>query len=120
MSWCAPWSASRWGDHQSRQGREARITVSEGAAEVDMVMDVGGLLSGDLPGVYQDIARVVAASRPAPVKVILETCLLDDEQKAVGCLIALRAGAAYDENVHRLRRRWSDDERCRPHAGGGG
>ena len=77
------------------KAEEARITVSEGAAEVDMVMDVGGLLSGDLPGVYQDIAGVVAASRPAPVKVILETCLLDDEQKAVGCLIALRAGAAY-------------------------
>lgn len=74
---------------------EARIAVSEGATEIDMVMDVGGLLSGDLPGVYQDIAGVVAGSRPAPVKVILETCLLDDEQKAIGCLIALRAGAAY-------------------------
>lgn len=77
------------------KAEEARITVSEGATEVDMVMDVGGLLSGDLTGAYQDISGVVAAARPVPVKVILETCLLDDEQKVIGCLIALRAGAAY-------------------------
>lgn len=77
------------------KAEEARITVAEGATEVDMVIDVGGLLSGDLTGVYQDIAGVVEASRPVPVKVILETCLLDDLQKTIGCLIALRAGAAY-------------------------
>lgn len=77
------------------KAEEARITVAEGADEVDMVLDVGGLLSGDLAAVYDDILGVVGAARPAPVKVILETCLLDDEQKAVACLIALRAGAAY-------------------------
>jgi len=77
------------------KAEEARITVAEGATEVDMVIDIGGLLSGDLAGVYQDMAGVVEAARPVPVKVILETCLLDDEQKAIGCLIALRTGAAY-------------------------
>lgn len=76
------------------KAEEARITVAEGAQEVDMVIDVGGLLSGDLAGVYEDIRGVVAAAG-VPVKVILETCLLTDEQKAIACLLALRAGAAY-------------------------
>ncbi|MBM3690133.1 MAG: deoxyribose-phosphate aldolase [Actinobacteria bacterium] len=76
------------------KAEEARITVAEGAQEVDMVIDVGALLSGDLAGVYEDIRGVVAAAG-VPVKVILETCLLGDEQKAIGCLLAMRAGAAY-------------------------
>lgn len=77
------------------KAEEARITVSEGADEVDMVLDIGGLLSGDLAAVYDDMLGVVGAARPVPVKVILETSLLNDEQKAVACLIALRSGAAY-------------------------
>lgn len=77
------------------KAEEARITVAEGADEVDMVLDIGGLLSGDLAAVYDDILGVVGAARPAPVKVILETSMLNDEQKAVACLIALRTGAAY-------------------------
>ena len=77
------------------KAEEARITVAEGADEVDMGIDIGGLRSGDLAAVYDDILGVVAAARPAPVKVILETSMLDDDQKAIACLIALRAGAAY-------------------------
>jgi deoxyribose-phosphate aldolase len=77
------------------KAEEARITVAEGADEVDMVLDIGGLRSGDLAAVYDDILGVVAAARPAPVKVILETSMLDDDQKAVACLIAARTGAAY-------------------------
>ena len=77
------------------KAEEARIAVAEGADEVDMVLDIGGLLSGDLAAVYDDMLGVVAAARPAPVKVILETGMLNDEQKAVACLIALRSGAAY-------------------------
>jgi deoxyribose-phosphate aldolase len=77
------------------KAEEARITVDEGADEVDMVLDIGGLLSGDLAAVYDDILGVVAAARPAPVKVILETSMLDDDQKAIACLIAARTGAAY-------------------------
>ena len=77
------------------KAEEARITVAEGADEVDMVLDIGGLLSGDLAAVYDDILGVVGAARPKPVKVILETSMLDDEQKAIACLIAARTGAAY-------------------------
>jgi len=77
------------------KAEEARIAVAQGADEVDMVIDIGGLLSGDLVGVYEDIRGVVTAAHPAPVKVILETCLLDDERKAIGCVLAAQAGAAY-------------------------
>ena len=74
---------------------ETAIAVEEGADEIDMVMDIGAMLSGDLAGVYEDMAGVVAAAGDVPVKVILETCLLDDVQKAAACLIAVRAGLAY-------------------------
>ena len=77
------------------KAEEARITVAEGADEVDMVLDIGGLLSGDLAAVYDDILGVVGSARPVPVKVILETSMLNDEQKAIACLIAARTGAAY-------------------------
>lgn len=77
------------------KAEEARIAVSDGASEIDMVLDIGGLLSGDLATVFADMRAVAAAARPAPVKVILETALLTDEQKAIACLIALRAGVAY-------------------------
>ena len=77
------------------KAEEARITVAEGADEVDMVIDIGGLLSGDIAAVYDDILGVAGAARPAPVKAILETSMLDDEHKAIGCLLAARAGAAY-------------------------
>lgn len=74
---------------------EASVTIDEGAQEVDMVLDLGGLLSGDLVAVHEDMAGVAAAANGHPVKVILETCLLTDEQKAIACLIALRSGVAY-------------------------
>ncbi len=60
-----------------------------------MVIDLGGLLSGDYAAVYEDMVAVVDAARPIPVKVILETALLTDEQKAIACLLAVRAGLAY-------------------------
>ncbi len=74
---------------------ETAIAVEEGADEIDMVLDVGGMLSGDLAGVYEDILGVVDAAAGRPVKVILETCLLNDVQKAAACLLSDRAGAAY-------------------------
>lgn len=74
---------------------ETSIAVDEGADEVDMVIDLGGLKSGDLVAVYDDMRAVVVAAAGRPVKVIIETCLLDDVQKAVACELAVRAGAAY-------------------------
>ena len=77
------------------KAEETRIAVAEGANEVDMVLDIGGLLSGDLAAVYEDMVAVANAAGNVPVKVIFETCLLTDEQKVIACLLALRSGVAY-------------------------
>jgi deoxyribose-phosphate aldolase len=74
---------------------ETALAVAGGADEIDMVISVGDLKEGNLHGVHDDIRAVVIAAQGRPVKVIIETCLLDDVQKAVACEIAARAGAAY-------------------------
>jgi deoxyribose-phosphate aldolase len=73
---------------------EARLAVDHGAAELDMVLNIGRLRSGDVAYVESDIAAVVQA-RGAPVKVILETAYLDEKQKVLACQAAERAGAAF-------------------------
>ena len=75
---------------------EAAEALANGAGEIDMVVNVGALKSRELPQVERDIAAVVAAVEgKAKVKVILETCLLSDEEKLIGCLAARRAGADF-------------------------
>lgn len=76
------------------KAEEARAAVAAGAQEIDMVIDIGALRDGDLPAVEADIRGVVRAAG-VPVKVIIETCLLTDEEKALACVLAARAGAAY-------------------------
>ncbi|ELX8379795.1 deoxyribose-phosphate aldolase [Providencia vermicola] len=66
---------------------EAAEAVRHGANEVDMVINVGMLKSGDLEFVRQDIAAVLAACGDATLKVILETCLLTDEEIIQVCEI---------------------------------
>ncbi len=74
---------------------EAFMAIDAGADELDMVISVGDLKGGSLRAVLDDIRGVIVAARGRPVKVIIETCLLDDVEKAVACLLAVRAGAAY-------------------------
>jgi len=75
---------------------ETRDAVANGAEEVDMVINIGALKSGDLPLVARDIAAVVeAAGERALTKVIIETCLLTDEEKITACLLAKYAGADF-------------------------
>jgi deoxyribose-phosphate aldolase len=74
---------------------EARDAVRQGADEIDMVINIGALKSRDYETVFEDICRVVKASRPAIVKVILETGSLTPEEKIVGCAMARLAGAAF-------------------------
>ncbi|WP_373044915.1 deoxyribose-phosphate aldolase [Vulgatibacter sp.] len=74
---------------------ETADAVRRGAREIDMVVHVGALKSRDYATVHRDIAAVVAAARPWPVKVILETSLLDDEQKLLACALSKAAGAAF-------------------------
>ncbi|XXF76576.1 deoxyribose-phosphate aldolase [Myxococcaceae bacterium GXIMD 01537] len=79
----------------SAKAFEAREAIRAGAREIDMVINVGALKARDYALVNQDIAGVVEASRPYPVKVILETSLLDAEQKLIACVLSKAAGAAF-------------------------
>ena len=74
---------------------EAQTVLSLGAAEVDMVMNFGALKSRDLAAVREDIERVVKACKQAPVKVIIESGYLSDEEKVQACKLAQEAGAAF-------------------------
>ena len=76
---------------------EAEWACSEGAKEIDMVIHVGALKEKRYDYVIQDIATVVAVAmeHDAIVKVILETCLLTDEEIVKACELSLEAGAAF-------------------------
>ena len=74
---------------------EAKCAVADGAAEIDMVVNVGALKEGNDAFVEEDIRAVVEASKPAIVKVIIETCLLTDEEKVRACELSEKAGAAF-------------------------
>ena len=74
---------------------EAEEAVENGASELDMVMNIGALKSGNNSLVQADIAAVVGAARGRVVKVILETALLTREEKITACQLARDAGAHY-------------------------
>src|SRR5581483_1443988 len=76
---------------------EARRALREGAQEVDMVINIGALKSKDDKLVARDIRGVVEAciDAHAVCKVILETALLNDEEKVRGCQLAMKAGADF-------------------------
>ena len=76
---------------------EARRAIEEGAAEIDMVINIGALKSGDLELVKRDIASVVDVchAKGALCKVIIEAALLTDEEKVLACQLARAAGADY-------------------------
>ena len=74
---------------------EAKAAVAAGADEVDMVINIGAIKDQDMAFVEQDIKAVVEAAKPAIVKVIIETCLLTDEEKTAACEASVRAGAAF-------------------------
>lgn len=74
---------------------ETTECIKKGAQEVDMVINVGALKSGDLELVEQDIRGVVQAAGEVTVKVIIETALLTEEEKIVACQLAQTAGADF-------------------------
>jgi deoxyribose-phosphate aldolase len=81
--------------HAQAKASEAEVAFREGAREIDMVVNVGKLKSGDFDSVHDDIAGVVRAAKTAPVKIILETCYLTDDEKIKGCILAMQAGAQF-------------------------
>jgi deoxyribose-phosphate aldolase len=76
---------------------ETRRAIFDGASEIDMVINIGALKSGDLRTVERDIAAVVGPCREANVvsKVILEVALLNDDEKIAGCTLSKAAGADF-------------------------
>lgn len=75
---------------------EAKEAIENGAKEIDMVINIGALKSRDFARVKSDIEEVViAASGKAAVKVIIEACLLTDEEKTRACEIAKDTGADF-------------------------
>lgn len=74
---------------------ETQKAVADGAEEIDMVINVGLAHAGDWEALEADIAAVVKAAGSARVKVIIETCLLGEEEKVKACMAAKNAGAAF-------------------------
>jgi len=74
---------------------ETREAVRCGAKEIDTVINIGALRAKDYALVLSDIEAVVQAAKPHPVKVILETSQLKDDEKIVGCALSKAAGAAF-------------------------
>jgi len=74
---------------------EAEAAIDQGAQEVDMVMNIGRYKDGDFKYVVRDIRDVVAAAEGRIVKVILETCLLTNDEIVSACKLALEAEAHF-------------------------
>ncbi|WP_319559928.1 deoxyribose-phosphate aldolase [Marispirochaeta sp.] len=77
------------------KAEEAMLAVEQGAAEVDMVMNIGALKAGDYALVESDIRSVVRSAGRALVKVIIETFYLTDEEKIKATEIVANSGAAF-------------------------
>lgn len=109
---------------------EATKAVRDGAMEIDTVINIGRLKSGDYIYALKDIFSVVEAVRPVPVKVIIETALLSDEEKEIASILCVEAGAAFvktstgfssggakEEDIRLIRRVVGN--RCKIKASGG-
>ncbi|HEY3177246.1 MAG TPA: deoxyribose-phosphate aldolase [Casimicrobiaceae bacterium] len=82
-------------DRSDVKARSAAAAHADGAHEIDMVLYIGALKSGDTVAVGRDIEAVVCAVPSIPVKVILEATVLTDAEKKTGCQLARDAGAAF-------------------------
>jgi deoxyribose-phosphate aldolase len=82
-------------DSTSLKMAQAYELVAAGCDEIDMVMNIGKLRSGELTEVEQDVRRVIETVHPLPVKVIIEIMVLSAEETAQACEICLCTGAAF-------------------------
>lgn len=74
---------------------EAKEAIAAGAEEIDMVINIGALKEKNYQLVYQDIYSVVNEAKPCVVKVIIETCYLERDEKIIASALAVVAGAKY-------------------------
>ena len=77
------------------KAHEAKVCIAHGAEEIDMVINVGALKDRDLAAVRDDIAAVKKVCGKLTLKVIIETCLLSDEEKEIACRLSAEAGADF-------------------------
>lgn len=82
-------------NHETVKAAEARRAVDEGAREIDMVMALGWFKAREIAKVRSDVEGVVAAAGARPVKVILETALLDAAAIERACRLVMETGAAF-------------------------
>lgn len=97
--------------------QEVRQLIADGAREVDMVVNIGKVLSGDYDYVREDLRRVVEAAAPVPAKVILETHYLNEEQIRRVCEIAVEVGMKWVKTSTGWRPpapRWKSQHHRRP------
>lgn len=74
---------------------EAKQAIRHGADEIDMVMNIGALKSGNRGFVYRDILKIRQAAKKKILKLIIETCYLTRNEKIEACLIAKKAGVDF-------------------------
>ena len=74
---------------------ETKNAIANGAEEIDMVINIGALKNQEFDLVREDIKQVVDAANGTLVKVIIETCLLSDEEKVKACELSVEAGADF-------------------------
>ena len=100
---------------------EARESMARGASEIDMVLAVGRLKSNRDDEAYADVLAVVEAchAQGALVKVIIEACLLTDDEKVRACRLAQAAGADFVKTSTGFSTGWRDRGRRAPHASHG-
>ena len=82
-------------DRFEAKARAAALAVEDGTAEIDMVMNFGALKSGLIDEVTADVRAVIGAVGAVPVKVILETAALTENEKLLACRIVRDSGAAF-------------------------
>ena len=82
-------------DSTSIKVAQAREMLASGCDEIDMVMNIGKLRSGDAAEVEADVRRVIEAVHPTPVKVIIEMMVLTPDEITQACNICVRAGASF-------------------------
>lgn len=74
---------------------ETKAALTDGATEIDMVINVGAMKDADYEYVENDIRKVKEACGAVTLKVIIETCLLTDEEKVKACQLSMKAGADF-------------------------
>lgn len=104
-----------FGSHAAEvKALETRLSVQQGATQIDMVIDVGALRSGNDAQVEADIRAVVEAAGGRIVKTIIETWVLSDEEKERACRIAERAGAGLVKTTTGVRTQYLERFTSKP------